>query len=853
MADRNTTPAREVLRDFATYAKLFLKVKDRDGGRMVNFVMKPVQARMDAEVERAHAEHRPALIQVNKSRRLGTSSYVAARFSHRCFTRKYQHAIVMADLGPNARKIFQMYEWLFEHLPPAMQPTKAGSKGQQINLVRLYSQIDVGSAESVTFGRGGDAQLVHLSECAYYKDPQGLLSAILPGFSARGDGIVILESTASGPGSWWADLWQNSLDGKSRFTPLFFAWFEDPDHWLDDPVLPEEMTDEEREWVQLYGVTGQQIAWLRWRQDVDCQGRDDRRRREYPASAKDSFAAVGEVAWDMPTLLKCYERKKPVAVGTLTEDGFKPHSEGPLLIWEHPMEGALYVLGADPAGGLKDGDYAAAEVWRVGRKPGEWPVQVAEWVDHEDPITFAKTLTMLGTYYRKALLACETNGVGRGCQAALQKTFHYPRLHRWIRWDSYKTKSETYGWDCVDPDALVLTSDLRWVPARQIKSGDGLLGTDERPHASGRGGTLYFRQQEVTGRRIFTAPIIELTLAPGQQARVSNNHPFWVGDRASEKWRWKTADDVQCGDLVKYMAPWVEERTYEAGRLSGLLDGEGHLSASTRNRGLDLMISQVAGPLAEEIFELWHALGFTTSRKWLVHRKRPHEQPVTSSGLRQLPDVLRALGSTRPTRLLRKFAQLDRIPRSVKSLESVRVVAVRRLGEGPVVGLTTAPDHTLFADGILGHNTTPQSLDVMIGMADWLIRTGHVVIRSPYLLNEFVHYQETSPGRYECVAGDGHGDRLSASMIAFTSWFQHVHQGVNMKDLRATLSRIYGGTSEAETKKERADKAARLWTPDGADAMMPDNDEDEAMATVPGDFMRAFNSQYRGRRMRGDW
>lgn len=584
--------SRRLIRDFRQYAPTFLKVKDRDGGRMIPFRMKPIQQDLDDEVVKAHNQGRPALIQVNKSRRLGTSSYVAARFSHRCFTRRYEHAICMADLGINAKKIFQIYEWMYDHLVPMVRPLKAGSKGQSINLVRLYSQIDVGSAESLTFGRGGDAQLVHLSECAYYKDPESLLSAILPGFSARGDGILILESTASGPDSWWANLWQRSEDGVSRFVPKFYGWYQDPAHWMPEAVQPEEITEEEQEWMELYGVNAHQLAWLRFRQAVDCQGRDDRRRREYPASARDSFSAVGSVAWDENTILQCYRRQAPEMVGRLTDKGFRKDQQGELTVWETPMEGALYIIGADPAGGLKENDLAAAEVWRVGRKPGEWPIQVAEWTGHEDPITFARTLTRLGTYYRRALLACEVQGVGRGCQAALQKTFHYPRLHRWIRWDSYKTKSSTYGWE-----------------------------------------------------------------------------------------------------------------------------------------------------------------------------------------------------------------------------------------------------------------TTIQSKQIMIGLADWLIRTGHVVIRSPHLLNEFIHYQEVSPGVYECVAGEGHGDRLIASMIAWTSWFQHLYQGVNMRELRATLSRIYGGTSEAETRQEKAQQQSRLWTPGAPGDIFDAVDGYTEHEEEPVDMSRVWNVPHRGRAM----
>lgn len=433
---------------FRKYAELALRVKKREGGMMVPLRLKPVQQRIDDVIDGFHARGRTARVVVDKSRRLGTSTYVAGRFSHRVFTAAYQRGVVIAHRGPDAKQIFGIYERMYDHLPGVIKPTRSGGKGQLLAFPTMYSQIEVGSAETVNFGRGSDAQLVHISEAAYAKDMAALMSAIMPGVASVGDGIVVLESTANGPGTWWHQMWRDSEDGVSGFVPLFFAWFEDPDHRLPEAIPDEDWTEEEQSWHEQWGVDGFQIAWLRDRQEVDCRGRDDVRRREYPCTSSESFTNVGESAWEPEEVLAVYERREPVFRGMIGDNGLYPDPDGHLVIWEFPQDRAEYVIGADPAGGLREreGDLSVASVFRAGRKPGQWPVQVAEWAGHQDPITFAKTLTLLGHFYRRALLACEVTGLGIGTESALQRTYYYPRLHRWIRPDQYKSKSDTWGW-----------------------------------------------------------------------------------------------------------------------------------------------------------------------------------------------------------------------------------------------------------------------------------------------------------------------------------------------------------------------------------------------------------------------
>jgi hypothetical protein len=85
--------------------------------------------------------------------------------------------------------------------------------------------------------------------------------------------------------------------------------------------------------------------------------------------------------------------------------------EGPLVLWEKPMPGAMYVIGCDTSDGLATSDPAALEVFRVGKHPGEWPVQVGEWWGHLEALPFAEMANILGLYFNKALLTVELNNM----------------------------------------------------------------------------------------------------------------------------------------------------------------------------------------------------------------------------------------------------------------------------------------------------------------------------------------------------------------------------------------------------------------------------------------------------------
>jgi hypothetical protein len=240
---------------------------------------------------------------------------------------------------------------------------------------------------------------------------------------------------------------------------------EEPAHRLETE-LPRDLWDEEElDLHERFGCDGFQLAWRRFKLETECFGRIDRLRAEYPATAEESFTAVGDPAWDDHVITGCYRRQEPLWRGEIVRAGVRKDGEGRLIVWEEPVDKAEYVIGVDVAAGIHqdEGDLSVASVFRAGRKPGQWPIQVAEWAGRIETVTFAEILTLLGYYYKRALLAVEVTGIGRPVQSALQKTYFYPNLHRWVAWDRNTSRSTTFGWETTWKSKEIMMGLTDWI------------------------------------------------------------------------------------------------------------------------------------------------------------------------------------------------------------------------------------------------------------------------------------------------------------------------------------------------------------------------------------------------------
>jgi hypothetical protein len=254
---------------------------------------------------------------------------------------------------------------------------------------------------------------------------------------------------------------------------------------------------------------------------------------------------------------------------------------------------------------------------------------------------------------------------------------------------------------CIVPETPVLTADLRWVPAGSLEIGDELVGVDE--YGTGKRPKRHFRRAIVTATPRRMAACTKITLSDGREVISAADHR-WLGRSNFGKhgtvYQWMHACAIQPGyDIAAPLTPWPEESSFEAGWLSGILDGEGWLHSARpgndiRNGiGAHVGVAQNPGIVLNRVErylkETGISYGYNNGGK-LCRRLEIYTRAAS----------MEILGRLQPVRLM---------PRSKEVWEggqvggSIRVIAVESAGVREVVSLGTSTG-TYLANGLVSHN-----------------------------------------------------------------------------------------------------------------------------------------------------
>ena len=142
-----------------------------------------------------------------------------------------------------------------------------------------------------------------------------------------------------------------------------------------------------------------------------------------------------------------------------------------LLMFEAPVEGYTYVVGADVADNEGEDDEEGERAFSVGcvyccntRN------QVAEWRGHLDPADWGDELVKLGYFYNSALIVAERNNMGRLTEARIRQ-LNYPRRFRWPDFNVGPHKlSNKEMWETNSTTKVLMIGAFRqWVRDRLFK------------------------------------------------------------------------------------------------------------------------------------------------------------------------------------------------------------------------------------------------------------------------------------------------------------------------------------------------------------------------------------------------
>jgi hypothetical protein len=129
-----------------------------------------------------------------------------------------------------------------------------------------------------------------------------------------------------------------------------------------------------------------------------------------------------------------------------------------LQVWEVPVPGHRYVIGADVAEGLPGRAWSVAGILDLST---ETPEQVAEWRGHINPFEFGQKLAQLGLWYNQAKVAVERNNHGHATLASLRQSA-YPSLYKHRHYDQIQGRHvRRLGWPTDGKTRPQMFADLR--------------------------------------------------------------------------------------------------------------------------------------------------------------------------------------------------------------------------------------------------------------------------------------------------------------------------------------------------------------------------------------------------------
>lgn len=375
---------QEYRTDLGLHAVQCLRVIDKER-RLTPLTLNAPQLLVHARLEHQRREFGMVRALVLKGRKQGVSTYIGARFYSRARLWPHRRAKVMAHEQSSTDVLFDMVKTYYDHDPLRLRAEAKSAKELTFSNGSSYSVATAGgSGES---GRGDTPDLAHLSEVAFYKNPEKNFAGFVNSVPTAKGTEIIAESTANGVGNEFHRRWlraeantpeEGAGSDQMAFQAIFVPW------WLSDeyrrPVPfgfqlsgePEgEGLPSEVEIAELHGLSLEQMAWRRYKKEEDLGGSVVLFMQEFPCTPQEAFqSTAGEQFIGSLWVLRARKRRNIPALGPR-------------------------ILGIDPAGQGGDRFVAAFRQghvlhWtrpKVGLEPDEAVHWVASLIEEVQPDT----------------------------------------------------------------------------------------------------------------------------------------------------------------------------------------------------------------------------------------------------------------------------------------------------------------------------------------------------------------------------------------------------------------------------------------------------------------------------------
>ena len=449
--------------DFPFWAATFCYIKKKGGGEDVLFRLTRPQRRFVAKLEETRKANKPIRLVLLKARQWGGSTtsqlYMAwLQLVHRVGL----NSLIIAHQGAGSDEIKDMFDRMIKNYPIDMlyklgetyndnepKMVGVGKSGSIHRVPQRNCKIKIGTAERPDSCRGGDYNLVHLSEVGLWKvtdgkKPEDIVRSACSGILLRPYTMIVYESTANGTGNFFQKEYDDAKDGKSQFQAMFVSWFDIEQYSLpiDDieSFAKNLLTNKDNNNVTSNREENGKYLWWLWQRGATLEAINwyiqERAKytehglmaAEFPSDDVEAFVNSGARVFDKykveklrpscrpPRYIGEVYADEPQGKKALSNLRFSEDTQGLLYIWEKPETDDTikitnrYLTVVDIGGRSDKADYSAIVVFdRLFMAEGGKPTVVAQWYGHTDMDILAWKAAQISAYYDNALLVIESN------------------------------------------------------------------------------------------------------------------------------------------------------------------------------------------------------------------------------------------------------------------------------------------------------------------------------------------------------------------------------------------------------------------------------------------------------------
>ena len=453
--------------DYPFWAAMFAYIKRKGGGTDVLFRLNRPQRKLIERLEKMRKAGKPIRLILLKARQWGGSTAIQIYMAWLQLVHEVGlNSLIIAHQGTGSDEIKDMFDRMIKSYPVEMlhelgeayAPNEpkivgVGKSGNIFRVPQRNCKIKIGTAERPNSCRGGDYNLVHLSEVALWKEtdgkkPEDIVRSACSGILLRPYTMIVYESTPNGVGNFFHKEYLAAKKGLSQFEAMFVAWFEIEQYelsfesdaaryafarkLLENRRNDEVKSDREEPGTYLWrlwekGATLEAIHWYVSERSKYTNHGD--MASEYPSDDIEAFTYSGRKVFSSDDVEQFRPAcRAPRWIGEIygsADEGekaieglrFKKEADGRLFMWldversddEEVTDRYLVVVDVCK-GHTKNADFADILVIdRLSMMDGEPPEVAAEWHGHIDMDKLAWKATQVAAYYNNALLVIESN------------------------------------------------------------------------------------------------------------------------------------------------------------------------------------------------------------------------------------------------------------------------------------------------------------------------------------------------------------------------------------------------------------------------------------------------------------